>query len=325
MTAPGSFPAQQSLQRRRQTLLRAVERSPADGKLTASLHEVDAALDRIEDGTYGLCETCGEPIEEVRLAADPLVRLCLDHLTPDQQQALEHDLAIAAQIQRGLLPGSRSGIAGWEAAYHYEPARIVSGDYCDLFPHGDDLYFVVGDVTGKGVAAAMLMTHLHATLRALVAQSLPLTEIMERASRIFCESTLPTHFATMVVGRAMPGGNIEMCIAGHMPVLLARHENVERIASTSLPVGMFCDQRFTSSALAIEPGHVLVLYTDGVTEVLDPAGEEFGIERLAASLTGSFQRPPREVVANCVDLMRQFSAGVPAHDDVTLLVLRRSA
>jgi len=324
VASPGLAPARQGLDRRRETLLRAVELAPADRKLTESLREVDAALDRIESGTYGLCEACGEPIEEVRLAADPLVRLCLDHLTPDQQQALEHDLAIAAQIQRGLLPSRRLSAPGWEAAYHYEAARVVSGDYCDLFPHGEDLYFVVGDVTGKGVAAALLMTHLNATLRALVAQSLPVTEILERASRIFCESTLPTHFATMILGKACADGHIEMSLAGHMPALLTRRSSVDRIHSTGLPVGMFCDQRFVATGVRVEAGESLVLYTDGFTEALDTSGEEFGIDRLSAVLSSAPRASARERVEACLAELHDFCAGTPPHDDVTLLVLRRA-
>src|SRR6266567_2405187 len=145
---------------------------------------------RLERGTFGLCETCHDTIEAERLLADPLMRFCLDHLTQDEQRALESDLSLAARIQRRLLPEPGVELAGWEVRYHYQPAGMVSGDYCDLLQTNNGLLFLLGDVSGKGVAASMLMSHLHATFRSLAEAGLPLERMVEDANRIFCESTL---------------------------------------------------------------------------------------------------------------------------------------
>ena len=113
---------------------------------------------------------CNDTVERDRLLADPLVRLCLDHLTSDEHRALERDLELAARVQRGLLPRSDVGFNDWRVHYQYNPAGMVSGDYCDLIlPANDDgeLVFLLGDVAGKGVAASLLMTHLHAMFRSL--------------------------------------------------------------------------------------------------------------------------------------------------------------
>jgi sigma-B regulation protein RsbU (phosphoserine phosphatase) len=121
------------------------------------LKEVDAALARMEAGTYGLCEACHEPLEKDRLLADPLVRLCVDHLTPNQRRALEQDLELASQLQRGLLPEANLTFGGWATSYHYRPLGLVSGDYCDLVVRENgskNLFFALGDVAGKGVAAS---------------------------------------------------------------------------------------------------------------------------------------------------------------------------
>src|SRR6267143_331059 len=124
----------------------------------------------------------------------------------------------------------------------YEGAGPVSGDYCDAVSgDGGSLYFAIGDVSGKGVTASMLMAHLHATLRALVPLNLPLDQLVTRASSLFCESALPSHFATLVLGRAGRSGDVEICNAGHVPPLVARGREVARIASTGIPIGMFCD------------------------------------------------------------------------------------
>ncbi|MFQ6092684.1 MAG: SpoIIE family protein phosphatase [bacterium] len=184
---------------------------PKDPQLLRLLDEVDAAIARVNKGTYSLRETCQEPIEPERLIANPLVQLCLDHMSPAQQRALELDLELASEIQTALLAQRSLRDAGWETAYH-----PVSGDYCDLLSHGGDLYFTVGDGTGKGVAASMLMAHLHASFRTLVSLELPLDQVVERASSMFCQSTLPSCFATLVCGKASSTGEIEVCNAGHV-------------------------------------------------------------------------------------------------------------
>src|ERR1051326_2085783 len=128
--------ARDQLIQRRQRLEQAIE-SDGSGRLGSLLEEVDAALSRIDEGTYGICEYCHESIECERLVADPLVRVCLDHLTRQERSALEQDLELAAQVQQGLLPASRKiERDGWHICYHYEPAGIVSGDYCDVIDAG---------------------------------------------------------------------------------------------------------------------------------------------------------------------------------------------
>ena len=218
---------------RRQKLEAAVGALPETSQVTRLLEEVDAALARMDAGTFGMCETCAEPIEVERVLADPLTRFCLDHLTPVEQRAFQRDLDLASRIQRELLPRADGRVDGWEIAYHYEPAGPVSGDYCDLIQSEAGLaYFVTGDIAGKGVAAAMLMSHLSATLRTLISVGVPLDQMMERTSRAFCESTLPTHYATLVCGRASSSsGDIEICNAGHPPPLVVRAGGIVQIGS----------------------------------------------------------------------------------------------
>ncbi len=121
------------------------------------LEEVDSALDRIDRGAYGVCEVCQGTVDEEVISENPLARVCLECLTPKQQRALEYDLELAGEIEKGLLPHSDVAFAGWETCYHYQAAGVVSGDYCDLIPGvNGELHFVMADVSGKGVAAAML-------------------------------------------------------------------------------------------------------------------------------------------------------------------------
>jgi sigma-B regulation protein RsbU (phosphoserine phosphatase) len=279
----------------------------------------------MEDGTYGLCDVCHDPVETGRLIANPLTRLCIDHLSPHEQRALEDDLELAARIQTGLLPQPTQKIAGWEIAYHYQPAGIVSGDYCDVIKDGNEnVLFVLGDVSGKGVAASMLMAHLQAMFRTLMSIALPLDQMIERASRVFCESTLPTHYATLVCGKTNGTGAVEICNAGHLPPLLYQRERVQQIDATGLPVGIFGNEHFTCNRVQLETGDALLLYTDGFSEALSDEGEEYGTERLARLLNENHNLSPITLLDECMRDWLAFSNGRQSIDDVTLMAIKRS-
>src|SRR5713101_8018759 len=252
------------LQERKHRLEEAIALAPQRAGLAGLLRDVDSALERMDKGSYGLCETCHDPVEEDRLLADPLVRYCLDHLTPPQRDALQRDLDLASQLQRNLLPqvGLRAG--GWETGFHYEPVGPVSGDYCDLIPSDGQLFFVLGDVSGKGVAASMLMTQLHALFRSLISVGLPLEQLVGLANRVFCESTMAGQYATLVCGKASQSGDVQISSAGHLPSLLVGKGGVLRIESTGLPLGMFCEVELSATRLQMEAGDTLFLYTDGL-------------------------------------------------------------
>lgn len=310
---------------RRQKLHTAASAFHRPAELTRLLEEVDAALHRMDVGTYGLCEVCHEPVETERLLADPLTRFCLGDLTPQEQRALQEDLELASRIQIGLLPPSTQKIDGWEVCYHYQPAGAVSGDYCDLIKGEDEsVHFVLGDVSGKGVAASMLMAHLNAMFRTLISIKLPLEQIVERASRVFCESTLPTQYATLVCGRANTSGEVEVCNAGHLPPLLVQESGVTSIAATGLPVGVFCSESFSVSRVQMSKGDTLFLYTDGFSESLDGAGNEFGSERISQLLNDNHSLSPSSIVSLCRDELHVFAEGRVPRDDLTLMAITRT-
>lgn len=305
---------------RREKLGAALARSQT-ANLVQLLEQVDKALERVDTGSYGECEGCHGTVEAQRLMADPLARVCLECLRPSEQRALEQDLELAARIQAGLLPGRDLSVAGWKVSYHYQPARLVSGDYCDVVSHGQDLYFMVGDVSGKGVAASMLMANLHAMFRALIPTGLPLSQLVGRANRIFSDSTLPTHYATLILGRAGLSGEVEICNGGHLPPLHLSRTGVSSIQSSALPVGMFHDQEFLSTRVNFSPGDSLVVYTDGFTESSGDGGAEYGEQRLGGVLQGRHGHGSRQLLDACVKDLLSFRDGSPAMDDQTLMVL----
>lgn len=293
--------------------------------LEALIAEVDAALARLDAGTYGLCDVCHEPIEADRLAADPLVRVCLDHLTPGQRTQLERDLELAGRIQAALLPPEQIVLPGWDVHYEYLPAGVVSGDYCDVIRGaGGSTAVVIGDVSGKGVAASLLMSNLHALFRSLVAAAVPFAELVPRVNSIFCASTLPSSFATLVCAALERTGRAEICNAGHCPPLVVTEGRVRAIEPTGTAVGIFCDGQFAVTPVQLGEGDLLVLYTDGLSEAFNDAGEEFGVARLERILAARWNAPAREVARACLVEARSFRGGHPAHDDLTLLVIRRT-
>lgn len=313
---------QSQLEERKQRLERAIAQKPQNGELASLLNEVDSALERMDKGTYGICEECHCPVEEDRLLANPLACYCLDHLSELQRAALQRDLDLAAEVQRRLLPQPNLRVSDWETSYYYAPHGPVSGDYCDLIPYDDQLFFVLGDVSGKGVAASMLMTQLHALFRSLIGFGLPLGQIIRQANRLLCESALAGQYATLVCGIANAHGDVEIHNAGHLPAIAVQRSGPLHVESMGLPLGMFLEGDFSVALIKLEAGDTLFLYSDGLSEAACSSGEEYGIERITHVVLGQGQRQPAELVAACLDDLRAFADG-PHRDDLTLLAIRR--
>lgn len=318
------------LEKRRAELTAAISSAPpaaTRAPFLELLSEVDSALERMEQGTYGICPECNEPVEKERLIADPLVRVCLDHLPIAERRALEGDLELAARVQRGLLPEQTVHYGDWHIRYEYKPAGVVGGDYCDLIlpPNGSGkLVFLLGDAAGKGVAASMLMAHLHAMFRSLAGLELELAKLLETANRVFCESTFAGQYATIVCGRAGRSGEVEIASAGHFPVLLVTREGVKEIESTGLPLGMFCTSPYTVQRARLEPGDSMLLFTDGISETLNPTGNEYGVKRLTRLAGERHGWVPQELLAACLRDVQGFSSGTRQTDDQTLMVIHRN-
>jgi sigma-B regulation protein RsbU (phosphoserine phosphatase) len=235
-------------------------------------------------------------------------------------------LELARQVQLSLLPQRNCCLSGWDVAFSYEAAGVVSGDYVDLIPAGPEaFYFALGDVSGKGIAASILMSHLHATLQALLPLSWPIEEVMTKASHTFCESTLPAQFATLVLGRADSDGNVELVNAGHTPVLIVDDGGVQVIPAASLPLGMFCSTDFTSVKRTLNAEGMLFLYSDGIAESADEAGNEYDLNRLVETVGQLRGRPSSEIVEIIRNQIAAYTNGARAADDRSMLALHYPA
>jgi sigma-B regulation protein RsbU (phosphoserine phosphatase) len=313
------------LETRQRRLTSAMKSLPSD-ELTGLLAEVDSALDRLTVGTFGICETCHDTVEFGRLTADPLIRFCLDHLSTKERRALEQDVETAASIQRSLLPPAEIRSSGWHFHYQYKPAGLVSGDYCDVIQssNGDGtVVFLLGDVTGKGLSASMLMAHLHAMFRSLIPLERPIAQVLELANRLFCESTVSGLYATLVCGRASRNGDVEIGSAGHPPVWIAGCTNAKAIDATGLPLGMFSSAKYTTETSRLEPAQSLILYTDGLSESRNADGIEYGEKRLREFVESQYHLNPVELSAAFLNDLQTYSADGQPADDLTLMVIRR--
>jgi sigma-B regulation protein RsbU (phosphoserine phosphatase) len=316
----------EGLHERRHRLVQATAIEPQP-QLLDLLQEVDAALARVEGGSFGQCEVCHDPIETDRLLNDPLKRVCLECLSPVEADELERDLETAARVQTALLPPRDLRFADWEIHYSYEPKGAVSGDHCDLIESPDSegsLYFLLGDVSGKGVAASLLMSHLHALFRSLIPLGLDLKELVNRANRLFAESTRSSSFATLVAGRLASSGRLELVNAGHCPPLLVRSGETEVLSSTGLPIGLFAAVELQKHVVQLDHDDFLFLYTDGLSEAPGDGGEEYGFQRIGAGLGGLRGLSAALAAQRSLDRMRAFRNGSPRADDLTIMVIRRT-
>ena len=307
---------------RRTKLQTAAARSDAN-QLADLLDAVDEALHRMEHGNFGICEVCDAPIESDIMLDDPLAQICLECLSANQRRALEHDLNLASSIQKRLLPQQDFTAPGWEGYYHYEPHGAVSGDFCDVIRDGDETLILFGDISGKGVSAALLMSHLSAIFRGLSNSALPLVEIVARANRLFSAAIPAGSFATMVAARLLADGGIELINAGHVPPII-QNGRVNQLPPDGVPLGLFGQSAYTSQRLRLQNGDRLVLLTDGIVESTNGRNAEYGLDALSAIVQFFPHEKPRDLAERLVADAARFRNGRQADDDVTLMVVQRT-
>jgi sigma-B regulation protein RsbU (phosphoserine phosphatase) len=246
-----------------------------------------------------------------------------------EKERLEREIELASEIQRQILPKSVPDVGGWELVGWNRPARHIGGDYFDLFRLGSDsqhLVLVVGDVSGKGVPAALLVSTLHSSLRLLTERMPVCAELFDRLNRHVLESSTANKFITLFVGELDPAtGELTYLNAGHNPALVLRAGGaVEQLGPGGLPLGLLPQATFRTERLTLEPGDLLCLYSDGITEAADPADVEYGVERLATRLAAVREQPIAAQLAAVEEEVTRFAAGAPQGDDQTLVLLRRA-
>ena len=243
----------------------------------------------------------------------------------DAERHAAQELEIAKQVQARLFPQKLPSVGTLDYCGTCVQARQVGGDYYDFLDLGEGrLGLVIGDIAGKGIAAALLMANLQANLRSQSAIALDQPQQFLRAvNQLFYENTTDGAFATLFFAEYDSGlGRLRYASCGHLPALLLRYDgNLERLEATGMPLGLFKKWDCAVCELQLSPGDTLALYTDGITESFSESKEEFGEQRLVEALRQHCEKPPRNLLEAIVQEVRRYSPH-EQHDDITMIVAR---
>jgi sigma-B regulation protein RsbU (phosphoserine phosphatase) len=246
-------------------------------------------------------------------------------LTALPEDRRDWEMELAREVQNRTFPSTRPRIAGLDYYSDWRPARGLSGDYLDYFELPDgNLGLAIGDVSGKGLAAALLTSSLHSLARALRHyQHGSLSELTAAIDELFSEVCPDSSYATMFVARYDPERRfLHYVNAGHEPpVLLRKTPSGYRpvaLEPTGPVIGMLRKSRYYENVVSLAPGDLLVAYTDGLCETLNARGEEWGFRRLLATVQASSYRKARDIVERVLETAAAFAGSCAQHDDMTL-------
>ena len=247
------------------------------------------------------------------------------HREAVEKEKMEREMELAASIQKTILPETLPDVPGLLVAGGNRPAKQVGGDYFDVYPLADGrTALCVADVSGKGVPAALLVSTVHACLHLLVpnnASDLP--GLVARVNRHLVGFSSTRKFATLFIAVFDPAkGTLTYVNAGHNPGLWLSGRGVSLLPSGGVPVGMMPDVTHKQAVIRVAPGDTVLLYSDGITEALNGADEEFGMERLTALSVEGRDQPPAELSRRIFRAVSDFTTGVAQYDDQTVLIAR---
>ncbi len=246
----------------------------------------------------------------------------------EEEKTLIHmreEMEMACRIQMGLLPAEPPAVKGYDIAGRSIPARTVGGDYFDFINLGDDrIVCCLGDVSGKGMPAALLMSNLQATFRGQDLANHRPEKIMEKSNILLFRSTDPDKFATFFFGVLdSRRHSFEYCNAGHNYPILSCCRESRRLEKSGLLLGAFEEAQYESGRIEMADGDVLTIFSDGISEAVNAGDEEFGEERICKAVCECRDFPAREIIDRIVAGVRKFTGDLPQRDDMTLVVVRR--
>ncbi len=237
------------------------------------------------------------------------------------------ELNFALEVQQALFPRQFPLDDGLEFSATCLPALGIAGDYYDVIPlRAGHLGLAIADISGKGISAAILMSNVHAVLRTLVEAGHSVLEVCRQLNRHLCRITDPYRFATLFYAE-WDASERRLCYinAGHnAPMVLAPSCETVRLREGGVPLGIFMDSEYQAGVARLDPGDLLVLYSDGVTEAASGNGEQFGEERLEKVIMSHCRKPLPEIQQQVVDAVRGWSGAEP-EDDMTLMLVRAKA
>lgn len=240
-----------------------------------------------------------------------------------ERQRLEQELSIAREIQQALLPSGLRDFPHLAVSGANSPCLEVGGDYFDVFALGDGrTAFLIADVSGKGLGAALLTTMLQGALSGINMGADP-ASVFNHINRFLCDHSDVGRYATVFFGLLDRAGHLQFINAGHpSPLLLRAGEILEPFSDGCLPVGLIPGTQYTASSTQLEPGDVLVMFSDGVTEASNTEEDMFGITRLREALHGHHAAPLEDLHQTILASLNSFAAGAKQNDDITVLIAR---
>jgi serine phosphatase RsbU (regulator of sigma subunit) len=244
-----------------------------------------------------------------------------------EKQRMEEELNIARDLQMSMLPASCPEIADFQIAAFAEPAREVGGDFYDFVEtKGGGLGFVIGDVTGKSVSGALVMSASRSIFRMLSEEDLSVSEIMIRANRRAKKDIKPGMFVALLYAVLNPENKtLRLCSAGQtQPVYISAKSKSAQLIETvgdTFPLGILDDVEYAETKIDISAGDKVVFYTDGIVEAMNKENEVFGFDRLLEAAKENWNQPAAIVLKAIIDQVNQFSEGMAQHDDLTVIVI----
>jgi sigma-B regulation protein RsbU (phosphoserine phosphatase) len=249
------------------------------------------------------------------------------HEQEREKLAMEKEILAAREVQLMMLPKRLPAIAGYDLAATTIPAKEVGGDLYDFMPRDAGRLAVwLGDVSGKGLAASLLMASVQATLRDQSRSETSTVECINRSNSLLHESTSPEKFVTLFYAVVDTGiGTISYCNAGHeQPYLIAADGSSRRLDAGGVVLGIVETFPFREETVSFAPGEFFAVFSDGISEAVNAANEQFGEERIAAVLRENRSRPAAEIRDRLISAVREHAAGAPQADDITVVIVKRS-
>lgn len=235
------------------------------------------------------------------------------------------ELEDGRKVQKALLPDKNPQIPGWKVWLYSRPANEVCGDLVDYLNLNDKLIgFTMADVAGKGLSAALMMSKLQSTIRAIANEKDTLSEFASRVNKIFNRDSLPSLFASMLYLKIEPGsGKINYVNAGHLPPLILSGDNIVETGKGDAAIGIMKDSGFSERSIELQPGETFIVFSDGVTEAMSEAGQFFGMERLINTIKRYKDRPADKLGDAITQQVEYFAGNAPRSDDLSLIILRK--
>lgn len=293
------------------------------------LHIIDESLEKLENNTLGICEVCHGVVDAAILEMDYTASVCLDHYTEAERRRLESELELSQVVQRALLPQRAPSILGVEVAAFSRPAEIIGGDYFDFFQFRDGSQgLVIADVSGHGVSAGMFMSSLQTAIQTMAPYAESPAEILERINRFYIHNINFTTFVTVFLARFDPTTlTLTYVNAGHNPPAVYRsgQSEIEWLMPTAPAVGLAEAFYPRTESVMLSKGDSLLLYTDGVTEVLNASNEQFGQDRLAELFLQSTHLTAPNILQSVLQRASAFGDNRSLADDLTMVALKIAA